>query len=146
MISDMHLGHILSSDLSDSDNLDIIAVKQGMCCKANLMLIIFRPCDPYAKTKLMQRFYLSLYGASLWMASSPEIRSLETAYNNLLRRIWNLPRHCHSYSSPCCWSQQYSYNYNMIIMDHLLQKAGCLSQKSWVSTSKRCFFGSLTLV
>ena len=60
------------------------------------MLTIFRPCDPYTKTKLMQSFCLSLYGASLWMASSPEIQSLETAYNNLLRRIWNLPRRCHT--------------------------------------------------
>ena len=30
------------------------------------------------------------------MASSPEIRSLETAYNNLIRKIWNLPRRCHT--------------------------------------------------
>ena len=90
----MHLGHILSSDLSD--NLDIIAVKQGMCRKANHMLTIFMPCDSYTKTKLMQSFCLSLYGASLWKAYSPEMRSLETAYNNLLRRIWSLPRCCHT--------------------------------------------------
>ena len=82
-----HLGHILSSDLSD--NLDVIAVKQGMCCKANHMLTILRSCDPKTKTKLMQNFCLSLYGASLWMASSSEIQSLETAYNNLIRKIWN---------------------------------------------------------
>ena len=94
-----HLGHILSSDLSDNlDNLDIIAVKQGMCHKANHMLTIFRPCDPYTKTKLMQSFCLSLYGAPLWMASSPEIRSLETAYNDLESPM---PLPC-SYSSPCC--------------------------------------------
>ena len=43
-----HLGHILSSDLSD--NLDVIAVKQGMCRKANHMLTIFRSCDPKTKT------------------------------------------------------------------------------------------------
>ena len=89
-----HLGHILCSDLSD--NLDIIAVKQGMCRKANHMLTIFGPCDPYTKTKLMQSFCLSLYGASLWKASSPDIWSLETAFNNPLRRIWNLPRRGHT--------------------------------------------------
>ena len=33
---------------------------------------------------------------TLWKASSPDIRSLETAFNNLLRRIWNLPRRCHT--------------------------------------------------
>ena len=89
-----HLGHILSSDLSD--NLDVIAAKQSMCCKAYHMLTIFRSCDPKTKTKLTQNFCLSLYGASLWTASLPEIRSLETAYNNLIRKIWNLPRRCHT--------------------------------------------------
>ena len=89
-----HLGHILSSDLSD--NLDVIAVKQGMYCKANHMLTIFKSCDPNTKTKVTQSFCLSLYGASLWMAYSPEIRSLETAYNNLIKKIWNLSRRCHT--------------------------------------------------
>ena len=89
-----HLGHILSSDLSD--DLDVIAVRQGMCRKANHMLTIFRSCDTNTKTKLMQSFCLSLYGASLQMASSFEIWSLETSYNNLLRKIWNLSCCCHT--------------------------------------------------
>ena len=55
-----HLGHILCSDLSD--NLDINAVKQGMCCKANHMLTIFGSCDPYTKTKLMPE----LLSFSVW--------------------------------------------------------------------------------
>ena len=89
-----HLGHILSCDLLD--NLDITAIKQDMCRKANHMLATFRPCDPFTKTKLMQGFCLSLYGSLLWMASSKELHSLEVAYNNLLRRIWNLPCNCHT--------------------------------------------------
>ena len=78
----VHLGHILSRDLSDDP--DIISVKQDMCRKANHMLATFRPCNPLTKTKLMQSFCLSLYGASLWKVSSAELRSLETPYNNLL--------------------------------------------------------------
>ena len=95
-----NLSHILSSDLSD--NLDVIAVKQGICRKANHMLTIFKSCDPNTKTKLTQSFCLSFYGESLWMASSPEIRSLETTYNNLMRKIRNLPRRCHTaIFTPC---------------------------------------------
>ena len=56
--------NILSNDLSD--NPDIIAVKQSMCCKANhLMLIVFRVCDPHMQKKakkLTPSFCLSLYG------------------------------------------------------------------------------------
>ena len=87
-----HLGHILSSDLSD--NLFVIAVKQGMCRKANHMLTIFRSYDPKTKTKLMQSFCLSLYGASLWMASSPEIH----VYTNVGYNFLYAKRHWKSYS------------------------------------------------
>ena len=54
------------------------------------MLTIFRSCDPKTKTKLMQSFCLSLYGASLWMASSPEIRSLETAILHRAARVCSI--------------------------------------------------------
>ena len=63
-----HLGYILSNDLSD--NPEIIAIKQSMCCKA--------------KSKLMQSFCLSLYGSALWPASS-ELHSLAVSFNNILR-------------------------------------------------------------
>ena len=90
----VHLGHILSHELSD--NPDIIAIRQDMCRKANHMLATFRCCNPVTKTKLMQSFCMSLYGSSLWKTSSTELRSLETARNNLLRKIWNLPKQCHT--------------------------------------------------
>ena len=40
-----HLGHILSSDLSD--DADISSIKKDMCRKANYMLHTFAPCDPF---------------------------------------------------------------------------------------------------
>ena len=86
-----HVGHILSSDLSD--NLDIIAVKQGMCRKENHMLIIFRSCDPYTKTKLKsyaELVFLSmvhLYGWPLLLKYGPW---------RLPITIWNLPHRYHT--------------------------------------------------
>ena len=94
-----HLGHILSDNLSD--NLDIIAIKKVMCKKENHMLSFLRPCDLVTKTKLMHSFCRSLYGASLWKASSLELWSLEIAYTNILRKIWRLPRHCHTFILHC---------------------------------------------
>ena len=41
-------------------------------------------------------FCLSLYGCGLWKMSSPLVRSLEVAFNNILRRVWSLPRRCHT--------------------------------------------------
>ena len=40
-----HLGHILSSDLSD--DADISSIKKDMCRKASYMLHTFAPCDPF---------------------------------------------------------------------------------------------------
>ena len=44
------------------------------------------------------------------MASSPEIWSLETAYNNLIRKIWYLPRHCHTAILHCVVRVSSIYN------------------------------------
>ena len=58
----------------------------------------------------MHSFCLSLYGASLWKASSLELQSLEIAYNNILRKIWRLPRHCHTSILHCVSSGSSVFN------------------------------------
>ena len=103
-----HIGHILSNDLSD--NPDIIVVKQSMSHKANHMLTVFRSCDPHTKSKLMQSFCLSLYGSALWVASSSELHSLAVFFNNILRKIWSLPHHCHTAILHCVGGLQGIHN------------------------------------
>ena len=76
-----HLGHILTYDLSDDD--DICAISKDMCRKANCLLHIFSCCDPFVKTRLFSSFCLSLYGASLWRSSSPQLRALDVSFNNI---------------------------------------------------------------
>ena len=63
---------------------------------ANCMLHSFSCCSPCVKTKLFSSFCLSLYGSCLWSSSAPPLRSLETTFNNILRKIWHLPRMCHT--------------------------------------------------
>ena len=89
-----HLGHILRSDLSDTD--DILRVQTDMCRRANCLLSTFYATNPAVKTLLFRTFCLSLYGSALWRLSSSSLRSLEVTFNNLLRKIWKLPRHCHT--------------------------------------------------
>ena len=67
-----------------------------MCKKANSMLSIFSSYDPYTKNKLLQSFCRTLCGASLWMASSADLHSLEISLNNILRKIWSLCQCCHT--------------------------------------------------
>ena len=63
---------------------------------ANYMLSVFSSCDPLTKTRLLQSCCLSLYGAALWNSFSCELASLEVVFNNILRKIWKLPHHCHT--------------------------------------------------
>ena len=86
-----HLGYILRSDLSDTD--DILRV-QTVCRRANCLLSTFYAANPIVKTTLFHSFCLSLYGSALctWRLSSSNLRSLEVTFNNLLRKIWKLPQ------------------------------------------------------
>ena len=70
-----HLGHILTYNLSDDD--DICAISKDMSRKANCLLHTFSCCDPFVKTRLFSSFCLSLYGDSPWRSSSPQLRALD---------------------------------------------------------------------
>ena len=89
-----HLGHILTQDLSDNE--DITSCQKDLCRKANCMLHTFSCCDPFTKTELFRTFCLSLYGCALWLSSATQIHSLEVTFNNIIRKIWSLPRNCHT--------------------------------------------------
>ena len=84
----------LSSDLSE--DIDTVAKRKHLCKKANCMLSISSNYDYFTKPRLFLSFRLSLYGCALWKTSSQQLRSLETTFNNILRKIWMLPRHCHT--------------------------------------------------
>ena len=67
-----------------------------MCRKANFLLHSFKSCDPVVKTFLFSSHCLSLYGALSWKLSCPKLKSLEVTFNNILQKIWRLPRICHT--------------------------------------------------
>ena len=60
------------------------------------MLHAFSCCDKATKTHLFQAYCLSLTGSALWNLASPLISSLEVAFNNIIRKIWSLPRRSHT--------------------------------------------------
>ena len=127
--SDKHLGHLLSFNLSDTD--DIVRVKNDLIRKANCMLHSFSPCNPLVKTKLFDSFCLSLYGSALWFSSSPELRSLEVSFNNILHRIWSLPRMYHTGILHC--TAHLNSIYNIVVRrSSKLLSAALKSQSSLV--------------
>ena len=85
-----HLGHVLSFNLDDSE--DINRVSMDMSRKANYLLHSFKSCSPLVKTFLFTSHCLSLYGAVSWFLCSKQIKCLEATFNNVLRKIWNLPK------------------------------------------------------
>ena len=117
----VHLGHILSHDLSDGE--DIVSIKKDLCRKANCLLHIFSSCNPHIKSTLFQSFCLSLYGSALWNVSSPELQHLEVACNNILRKIWSLPRRCHTSILHLVASIQSIYNSTIIRSNRLIVAA-----------------------
>ena len=117
----IELGHILRSDLSDTD--DILRVQTDMCRRANCLLSTIYAANPAVKTLLFRSFCLSLYGSALWRLSSSSLRTLKVTFNNLLRRIWKLPRHCHTSILHCTSSLQSLFNVVIYHSTMLCQKA-----------------------
>ena len=74
-----HLGHILSSNLDDT--LDIQRAVKDLNSKANNLLCTFYSLDPLIKTFLLRSYCLSLYGCCLWSLNLSSINVIEIALN-----------------------------------------------------------------
>ena len=89
-----HLGHVLSFNLKDHD--DIIRVVKDMNRKANCILHNFCSADPHILCLLFKSFCLLLYGCVLQSLSSSSSKILQFAINKILRKIWHLPHLSHT--------------------------------------------------
>ena len=89
----VHLGHTLSCNLSDSEDIEIKT--KDFIRRANCLLLNIGVCSAAVKSTLLQLFCMSFYGAALWKLACPELHSLEVAFNKVLHGIWNLPYRSH---------------------------------------------------
>ena len=55
---------------------------------------VWREGGGWTETRLFHAYSLALYGSSLWRLDCPDLHSLNVSFNNVIRRIWNLPRNC----------------------------------------------------
>ena len=69
-----------------------------MICAVNVtyLLSTFSSCDPLVKTFILASHCFHCYGSCLWKLNSSRLKALEIAFNNVLRKVWRLPRRCHT--------------------------------------------------
>jgi hypothetical protein len=135
-----HLGHVISYDLDDSE--DVILKSRDMVRKANCMLRSFLGTDISVKMKLLKSFCLSLYGSVLWNLSCRNLRIIEVAFNGILRRIWNVPSRTHTAILHCLAGLTSIYNVVFARTKSLLESALMCSS----DTVKTVFSESASLV
>ena len=99
-----HLGHILRSVLSDTD--DILRVQLICAIELTAFYLLFMPLILLSRPSY---FALSVF-LSIWFCAMEififQLRPLEVTFNNLLGKIWKLPRHCHTSILHCIGSLQ----------------------------------------
>lgn len=89
-----HLGHIMTSDLSDHS--DIVRRRGNFIGQVNNLLCQFSALHPSMINRLFNSFCCSHYGCELWDLQSASIDDFCVAWRTALRRVWRLPRNSHS--------------------------------------------------
>ena len=96
VISEKHLGHIISSDGKTCD-ARIQQATYELYGKANLLIAQFANASPDVKYHLFKSFCMSLYGCSLWDLSSPAMSIFFVAWRKCIRRLLDISPRSHSY-------------------------------------------------
>jgi hypothetical protein len=94
----VHLGHIITNQLSDSD--DILKRRNEFIGQVNNVLCFFNKLKSCIVYKLFQSFCMSLYGCELCLLSNTHIEDLCVSWRKSLRRVWKLPYTTHCYLLP----------------------------------------------
>lgn len=88
-----YLGHIITHDLCDDDDID--NQRRKLCIRSNVLIRRFNRCSDSVKCTLFRSYVTPLYCCSLWhdyrVASKDTIR---VTYNKALRRLFRLPTQC----------------------------------------------------
>ena len=88
-----YLGHCISDDLSDDD--DMARQYRQIYAQGNALLRNFFMCTESVKITLFRSFCTSLHTCELWWNyRSESLRKLCVAYNNVFRLLCSEPRNC----------------------------------------------------
>ena len=88
-----YLGHILTSDLKDND--DIERERRALAVRANMIARRFARCSTEVKITLFRSYCTSFYTCSLWTDYTQKSYSaLRVQFNNAFRVLMGLRRFC----------------------------------------------------
>ena len=88
-----YLGHLITEDLKD--DLDMERERRALSVRANMIARRYARCTNEVKITLFRAFCTSFYTGSLWAVYTQKAYSaLRVQYNNALRTMLRLPRHC----------------------------------------------------
>ena len=88
-----YLGHIISSDLSDND--DIMSQTRCLYARANTIIRKFNCASLNAKLMLFRAYCMPIYGCQLCCSMSQyAYNKLRVGYNDGFRQLLNEPRWC----------------------------------------------------
>ena len=108
-----YLGYLLSEDQSDDE--DIAKQMRTLYIRSNKLLRLFSYCTIDVKMELFRSYCSSLYCCSLWSDyRKVSYRKLTDAFNNVHRRMLNLPWRCSA-------SAMY-VNYNLPNLDTVIRR------------------------
>ena len=93
-----HLGHILTSDLSDDK--DIMHQTSMYKRKANAALSDFKHISGDLRVKIVQSYCSSFYGSQLWDLSNKCIDRLSISWRKSIRKALKIPVTTHSVYLP----------------------------------------------
>ena len=104
----------------------ILQTSAGLCLicrKAHYLLHVFSKCSPSVKSKIIASHCLSLYGCVHWKISNKQIKALQFTLNNILRKVWKLPRRCHTGILHCTANLESLYNIILSIFSKCFDRA-----------------------
>ncbi|XP_045541692.1 uncharacterized protein LOC123723174 [Papilio machaon] len=88
-----YLGHVVTEDMKD-DN-DIERERRAMAVRCNMLARRFSRCSTGVKIMLFKTYCQTLYTCNLWVSYTQRaLSALRVQYNNSLRMLLGLPRHC----------------------------------------------------
>ena len=88
-----YLGVTIASD--GEDDIAICKEMRSLYARGNMLIRKFRECSEPVKVLLFKSYCTPLYCSSQWSSyRRSTIRAIETAYNNVFRKLLKLPRSC----------------------------------------------------
>ena len=93
-----HLGHIITSDLTDDK--DIMHQTSMYNRKANAVLSDFKHISGDLRVQIMQSYCSSFYGSQLWDLSNTCIDRLSISWRKSIRKALHVPARTHSVYLP----------------------------------------------